>query len=769
MKRTFSGSIKQGVKSFIARYMEPEQAVKMSPMVDEGWYSRRNIIPQFEIPDDSGYAYVMSPYVGSWSTTYGVQRSADIDKYLKMYRGLPLIRAATDKKAMFAVGKGFKLQISKENPKGEEIVEFCNEFMRKINAKEFAISMVKDMLIFGFGVAEVCYKGEKLEKIKIENGGKVKELNVAIGGSEVSWVKPLDPRYMWLRRDAYGNDVGWVQTLTSPLLALTPEKIAFFKFSPTTLGYENAYGMSSYLSAIRTYEMYMQVVNDMMCVSHSMVRPPYVFSTSENRPYPSNFISKMSDRLVSSDMYIYDGIEAKPQPQPTGSISSAMAFLYHLYDQLLVILGVPPQILGMPEGSTRTTASVSLQEFIATIEAIQEAFADAFEQQILKRLLEAKFGKGVEIPELIWLDVLDEDENLKSARLREEARIGIRSINECRLELGLDKTLNPEDDIPKPIAQTPQLNFGFPPGEDKEKEKTEEKDREEMDEPAEMKKDKGMIDKEPKNSEVESGGEPFFQATKQEYSPPKQYIRDNPDAKRLTELMISYYNIIAKHINKTKSEFMVKLNQDLNASKKPRAYKAATITKTEEDEINDLFDNAINLGISRAEIEGDGNITIYNKSFIPKAQSNQLLLMSSLDDDLKSALQEQVAEGIMEGENYNQISSRITNTFEGVGYTRAKTIAVTELSRVHEKAFSEGGKSLGFEYKQFITSMDDKVCEICAGLIADRQVFPGKIFPIDEEPIPDLTHPNCRCYTTLADEDTIEKYRREIGADPFGP
>ena len=107
-------------------------------------------------------------------------------------------------------------------------------------------------------------------------------------------------------------------------------------------------------------------------------------------------------------------------------------------------------------------------------------------------------------------------------------------------------------------------------------------------------------------------------------------------------------------------------------------------------------------------------------------------------------IQNEIANYILNSETIGQLIDRIRN---GYGYSeqRARTIAVTEITRAFHRGSLESWKASG-EIEKMIwrTNVDELVCKICGPL-------DGKVVGLDEEFADGISgppaHPRCRCWT----------------------
>lgn len=155
---------------------------------------------------------------------------------------------------------------------------------------------------------------------------------------------------------------------------------------------------------------------------------------------------------------------------------------------------------------------------------------------------------------------------------------------------------------------------------------------------------------------------------------------------------------------------------------------------------------------------------VVNENAVQWARSHAARLVTGITEVTRRRLRKEIAEFVQNTETINQLAKRIKAADGAFGARRAKTIAVTEVTR----AFAEGNriawaKSEVVEARRWNTNVDERVCPICGPLhnvvVGLDESFPG----VDDDAPP--AHPNCRCWTTPIVPDAEE---RETGLEQFG-
>jgi hypothetical protein len=140
----------------------------------------------------------------------------------------------------------------------------------------------------------------------------------------------------------------------------------------------------------------------------------------------------MKNRGAGGDIFTRGDVVANQLQLPAQQLNQLYQHLHYHDVQRSIALGVPPALLGEPEGSSRTTAEVSLEDWINTLQILQKEIANVLEEQVFKYVLEAKFGKGTPIPHIVWNELFNKNENDIVSRIVSLKGAGIITFNEAR-------------------------------------------------------------------------------------------------------------------------------------------------------------------------------------------------------------------------------------------------------------------------------------------------------------------------------------------------
>ncbi len=481
---------------FVAeRRMTDKQSVRYDKYTPTNWFQKLPIIPQEETPPASGYGYTQSPYISQWTKMWGVNPLTDLPKYRMMYRTVPIVKKAIDKTVATAISKGFELDLPPEIEHREDILLYLKSWLDQQQDFKVHLQMLaSDALTYGNAYAEIVYDeidvteehstDPEFQRVEIpdphedykigEHGipylptvnynGNGKYLNVSAKGNPV-WIKPLDPLWMRVRRDSYGNIFGYLQYLSTPPVAFTNDKTIHIRFNPKSWWTENAYGTSMLLSLVRTQEAIWTIENDLILISHACAKPPLVFACGNNTEEPwteaqfTAFVAATSARGPGGDIYHRGDVESKPLPFPASSLAPLLAHLDYHVEQRMISLGVPPDLLGVHASSNRSVATVSFDDWINTIQLLQQQMGDAIQEQLFKPIVEKAFGEGCPVPAMVWNQVYEKDDAAEIQKVMTLRASNIITTNESRAWLGeVGKKLEPVtggDELLPPEAQVP--------------------------------------------------------------------------------------------------------------------------------------------------------------------------------------------------------------------------------------------------------------------------------------------------------------------------
>lgn len=348
--------------------------------------------------------------------------------YEEIYMKVGVAKAAIDYTADFAVQSGFQLEGSESDKKTVE------EFIERINLRQFMSNILKQMQIFGNAYVELF--GD--------------ELNLKI----------LDPKSMFVVASTKeGNDgeilaYKQIQQLSqTEITRFKPEEIVHFKWNE--LG-SSFYGTSNLKAAISTITRLVNYQEDLGEIIHRYGNPlmHWIIGTPESpgtAQQVSDFISNvLNTREVGEDIVTSATVKGEAishnlkMIQPDG-------FLKHLENQLIASLKIPEIFVRGGETSNKATAEIELQAFDRSVKSIRNALSRIIEDEIFSKITTEKVT-------LSWNEMSIENENTKSEMLI--------NLTQSRVPLSVALKMigwgSWVDDVKKEEEPPPQP-FGFPP------------------------------------------------------------------------------------------------------------------------------------------------------------------------------------------------------------------------------------------------------------------------------------------------------------------
>jgi hypothetical protein len=369
----------------------------------------------------SGVGFVTPPYTAYWDLIWGAPPIEDLAKYKDLATRIPYIAACMRVKSNMAISNGFELESGEENVR-KWLKEWCDSH----NLLQTLRIVVWDMLVEGNAYSEICGLNDNVDP-------------------ELWWLKMLDPVHMRVRRDQYANVFGYVQLLTFPPVAFTAQEVVHFKNEPKSNWYEYNYGTSEIRPLLLTQAYIDSMERDMAIIISVYLKPMFVVKggTAErpfSDPQLTALMNAFQGRRPATDIFVRGDVTVNQVESLTRTINFT-PWMDYLERQRKAILGVPEIFLGEPGGTNRATAEVVMQEYVTRLRIIQEIIADDLETMLFSQLIEAKFGKGTEIPSIKWKPIWEPGLQEKAAVYSNLLQLGAASIGEVRVAVGLPEQI----------------------------------------------------------------------------------------------------------------------------------------------------------------------------------------------------------------------------------------------------------------------------------------------------------------------------------------
>jgi hypothetical protein len=427
-------SLKQFTGRFLAQRQVPPEVSRrqIEEEVPVSWKADQMLwgYVQRYMLKGSGAGFITPPYTAYWERMWGAVPIEDLPKYKDLYNFTPYIKAAIDVTVNLAISNGFELD------GGDDAVrEWLTDWLDEQNILHTLRIVATDMLVFGNAFLEIC---------RDETTG------------EVTWLKPLDPVHMRVRRDAYGNIFGYIQLLTFPPVVFEAQDIVHFRWGAKSWWYEFSYGTSLLRPLLKIQALIDQLEDDMAVIVHTYAKPMLVVKAgTPERPFSDaqlqSLMEAFRDRRPATDVFVRGDVSVDVVPSLTKDVNIQW-WLDYLYKQREAVLGVPKIFLGESEGTNRATAEVVMQEYVTRLRMLEELMGDVLETILFKQLIEHEFGEGVEIPKVKWRPIWEPTVQDKAKFIGDLVEKGIIMPSEARMQLGFPEEY-PEAEGEGPIPQ----------------------------------------------------------------------------------------------------------------------------------------------------------------------------------------------------------------------------------------------------------------------------------------------------------------------------
>lgn len=290
-----------------------------------------------------------------------------------LYKKFGLVTGVIDKYVDYIWGSG--IYVTCDEPNGDKAVKIINDFLRDINFSTIGRAWVKEALLKPGGYLEL--------------GGNVKE-------GEIKGVKVLDGKYMYIRRNEYGEILGYTQYIGGFDKYNPKKSVPFEPFNIASLHLnkvgDSPYGLGIVYPACSKIDQLLGLEKDMhTIVKRKANNPLHIKIGTPEIPPSTGDISAVRNELetltpktewVTDALWDIKSID-------TGDISGKYdTILKHDIDMLIFTFQVPEVLLGrgsIPEG----LAQVQADAFERRIASFQEEIEKVMEEDIFKRVLNA--------------------------------------------------------------------------------------------------------------------------------------------------------------------------------------------------------------------------------------------------------------------------------------------------------------------------------------------------------------------------------------------
>jgi len=267
--------------------------------------------------------------------------------------------------------------------------DYLDEWVDAHNLMNTARIEECDALVNGFSTTEICFDEDS---------------------QRVEWLKPLNPEFMRVRRDAYDNIFGYIQLESVPPVVFEPKRILKTLHNPGSGRYNRAYGRSLLRSALYIQALIDDFSHDMAIIMKVFTKPILAFTCGSPAGEWSdeklvNFLYNMEQRTQGGDIGVKHDVIVTPIQSLTSQIRVEW-WLNWLEKQRDAQLGVPKIFLGVPEGTNRATAEFVMQEFVTRLRTRQMQKSLVWETELFPAILAGDFPDSLivseKIPKIKW-------------------------------------------------------------------------------------------------------------------------------------------------------------------------------------------------------------------------------------------------------------------------------------------------------------------------------------------------------------------------------
>jgi|SRR5579875_104434 hypothetical protein len=426
-----------------------------------------------------GLGFTVYPYIAIWEKIWGAVPTEDYGKYKQLFVQDPLVGQTIILHSIMTLGQGFDIEYPLDMVKRD-----VEAFFHRHDIFNLLKIVVSNQLLFGNAYVEVvrtwvCPEtGHDLEALRVSwemdyspetgKGGYwwTDRMDVAYKHNllypshklvnpygEILRLRPLDPSYMRVRRDAYGTILGYIQYYVFPLVTFLADEVLHFRWWPSSWTYESVYGTSMlrpilfYEEAIRSFETQMVQVTNVYLKPYFLVHvggPKNQEATVEQ----FNAIKRaFESQPPGSNIFVRSGalIDVKPLEAPIQHLPAIEFWLKWAHNMRYYALMVPKALVD-PQGLNRATARTLENAYFTFISNIRSSLSAQLENPeggLMVLILKSLYGeladeliKQFGVPRIIWKALHQENIQDKIANISVLYEKGLVTFNEAREYLG---------------------------------------------------------------------------------------------------------------------------------------------------------------------------------------------------------------------------------------------------------------------------------------------------------------------------------------------
>lgn len=300
------------------------------------------------------------------------------------------VRACLAFKKILVHGRTWELKPGKDTEQAKKIAKFVEWSLRRINFKD-VIKNALSAFDFGFSAGEITWEVAEWDG---EQALTVKS------------IKHRDPEHVEIKMDVHGNVLGFRQNDYGGQIELEPHEVLYYAHNAE---FGNAYGVSDLRGAYRSWWAKKFIINfwnvylERMGSPMTLMKYP-VGSSDELKGTLKGILTSLSTK---QEVLVPEGVEVElVEAQRSGNPSYNEALKYHNNSIARALLMVA--LLGMggkDDGlAAESQSHLHLRILFKMADEVSQDLMFAFNEQVIKPLVDMNFTHDDEYPHFIWQD-----------------------------------------------------------------------------------------------------------------------------------------------------------------------------------------------------------------------------------------------------------------------------------------------------------------------------------------------------------------------------
>lgn len=289
---------------------------------------------------------------GFGETTY----ICDYNKWNGYYKKVGILKSVIDRKAMYAVGKGYK---------SDEKTRKILDKIRGFGKDTFNSLMFNAVVTYTIG-------GDFYAEIMKDKAGRLVNL------------KPLNPGSIRVVADDKGVIIRYEQVdrTKNPIVKFQPKDIFHLCWNRVA---DEIHGVSTIEKCEEVILKYQEAKNDLKKVFHRYVKPIHVFKLDTDDTTEIAAFKAKADIAVADGENLFipkDSVEMDRVSIPQYSTLDPLPWIIKLENEFIKAEGVPNVVLGEGEGSTEASSKILYLSFQQMVEWNQLFLEDQIRMQL---------------------------------------------------------------------------------------------------------------------------------------------------------------------------------------------------------------------------------------------------------------------------------------------------------------------------------------------------------------------------------------------------